>query len=357
MRILQMIDSLDIGGAEKMAVNYANALSKEIEFSAIVSTRKEGALKSQINDSVHYFYLHRKSVLDVFSIARLRKYCVVHGIEIVQPHSSSFFTAFLLKLVLPKIKIVWHDHNGLSEFISPQRTFVTKIASSFFSGIIVVNDYLKKWAQNKLWCQNIIYLPNFTTLNRDELGITVLKGNPGKQILCLANLRYQKNHFFLLEVSEMLKASHPDWTFHLVGKDFNDDYSTKLKQSINSKRLEEHVFIYGSKQDTFSIINQAEIAIITSLSEGLPVALLEFGLCNKAVVSTDVGEIPLIVKKGNNGFLVSKEDVQTFYTNLVQLIENPDLRQNLGKALNQTINEHHSEQAVLKKYLTWINSL
>ena len=60
MRILQIIDSLDIGGAEKMAVNYANALSHKIEFSGLVTTRREGELKSQLNSEVNYLFLNRK---------------------------------------------------------------------------------------------------------------------------------------------------------------------------------------------------------------------------------------------------------------------------------------------------------
>ena len=59
MRVVQIIDSLDIGGAEKMAVNYANALSEKLEFSGLVATRAEGNLKSQLNSSVSYFFLKK----------------------------------------------------------------------------------------------------------------------------------------------------------------------------------------------------------------------------------------------------------------------------------------------------------
>ena len=45
MRVLQLIDSLEVGGAERLALNYANALSERITLSALVVTRKEGALK------------------------------------------------------------------------------------------------------------------------------------------------------------------------------------------------------------------------------------------------------------------------------------------------------------------------
>ena len=237
MRIVQIIDSLEIGGAEKMAINYANALSKSIDFSGLVATRAEGNLKHQLNNSVSYLFLNKKAILDFGAVFRLKKYCKENKVEYLQPHSSSYFTALLVKFFYPKVKILWHDHNGLSEFISSENSFALKIASFFFKGIIVVNYKLKDWAEKELNCKKVIYLPNFTTIDNSESAETILKGESGKRILCLANLRDQKNHFFLLEVAEKLKKSNPDWTFHLVGKDFEDEYSVQVKESIINKNL------------------------------------------------------------------------------------------------------------------------
>ena len=48
MGVLQLIDSLEAGGAERMAVNYANALTEKITISALVATRQEGVLKNEL---------------------------------------------------------------------------------------------------------------------------------------------------------------------------------------------------------------------------------------------------------------------------------------------------------------------
>ena len=56
MRIIQLIDSLEAGGAERMAVSYANALGKKIEFSGLVVTRKEGPLVNLLDKEVSYFF-------------------------------------------------------------------------------------------------------------------------------------------------------------------------------------------------------------------------------------------------------------------------------------------------------------
>ena len=357
MRIAQIIDSLEIGGAEKMAVNYANALSERVEFSALVTTRAEGNLKGQISRKVSYLFLKKKSTIDLGAVSRLRKFCIENKIEYLQPHSSSYFTAVLAKITYPKLKIIWHDHNGLSEFISSEKSIALKIASRFFKGIIVVNYKLKAWAEKELNCKKVIYLPNFTTIDSSTNVETELKGISGKRILCLANLRDQKNHFLLLDVAEKLKEAQPEWTFHLVGKDFEDDYSRQIRNLVSSRKLEDHVFIYGSKNDVKNIINQADIAILTSKSEGLPVSLIEYGLSKKPVVSTKVGEIPLIIRDNVNGFIVEPDDADSFYISLLKFIEDEGLRTEMGNALHQTIINNHSEDGVIANYLNWVSSL
>ena len=354
MRILQIIDSLEIGGAEKMAVNYANALSNKIEFSGLVATRKEGMLKKQINKNVNYLFLNKKKAIDFKAIYELREYCKKNKIDFLHAHGSSFFTAFLVKLTLFKLKIIWHDHNGLREDTSKKESFVLKVASFFFNGIVVVNYQLKNWAIKELNCKKVIYLANFTTQNAVEEKRTNLKGIDGKKIVCLANLRFPKNHLLLIDVAKRLKISNPDWSFHLVGKDYQDTYSDKLKSEISTNKLENQIYLYGSKNDTKNIINQAEIAILTSQSEGLPVALLEYGLNKKPVVSTNVGEIPLIIKNEENGFLVSKFDSNEFYASLIKLIDSKDLRIKFGNTLFETINLNNSENAIIELYSNWI---
>lgn len=357
MRIVQIIDSLEIGGAEKMAVNYANALSDKIEFSGLVVTRKEGELKKQLNSNVHYLFLVRNRTFDLKSVKKLLVFCNENKVEFLHAHSSSYFIAILVKFLKPSLKIIWHNHNGMSEKIGLKETYLSKIASYFFEGIIVVNQKLKFWALEELKCKSIIYLSNFSHLNHDNRSITELKGQQGKRILCLANLRRQKNHYFLLAIAEKIKYIYPEWTFHVVGKDFFDDYSEEIKSLIKEKKLQETVFVYGSRNDINEIINQSDIAILTSLSEGLPIALIEYGLSKKPVVSTNVGEIPLIIKDGENGFITSVNDVEMFTQRILELIKNEVLRSMLGDTLHKTIVENHSEEGVMKKYLNWLEKL
>lgn len=356
MRILQIIDSLEAGGAERMAVNYANALAKEIEFSGLVVTRKEGALLNQVSKEVSYLFLNKTHTIDLKSLYKLRKFVIENKVEVIHAHSTSFFSAFLLKLIYPSIKLIWHDHYGDSEFLSKRPLLGLKIILPFFNGIIAVNQHLKIWAEQEINLKNVIYLPNFPSKENNVSEQTILKGIQGKRIISLANLRIQKNHFLLLDVAKKVKISHPEWTFHLVGKDFEDDYSKKIKTLILDYNLENNVFIYGSRQDIKNILEQSTIGILTSQSEGLPVALLEYGLQKKAVVVTNVGEIPSLIQDGINGFIVKADESLLFYDSMVKLMENDTLQEDFGKALEKTIANNYSEKTVMHQYLDWLEN-
>ncbi len=354
MRVLQLIDTLEAGGAERMAVNYANELANEIEFSGIVVTRKEGILKEQLCKKTPYFFINKTHTFDLASIFRLRKIIEDNNISFIHAHSTSFFTAFLVKLTI-KTKLIWHDHYGDSEFLEKRKSFILRFCLLFFNGIIVVNEKLRLWAIHKLKFKNVIYLPNFVTETKLHNKTTKLQGIEGKKIVCLANLRAQKNHFLLLEIAiEMLKL-FPDWTFHLVGKDFKDVYSIKLKETIFSCNLQNNVFLYDSVLDIENVLKQATIGVLTSASEGLPVALLEYGLLKLPVITTNVGEISSIIKNSENGFIVSSQDKNQFVADLIKLIENPELRLIFAKRLNKIIVENYSQKSVLKKYINLLN--
>ena len=357
MRIVQIIDSLEIGGAEKMAVNYANALSKKIAFSGLIVTRKEGLLLSQIDEKVSYLFLNKKRRIDLKAIFKSRNYIKNNNIDIIHAHSSSFFIAILIKLSYPKVKIIWHDHYGISQNLDSRKSLGLKLGSFFFMGSIAVSSALRNWAKSYLWCSNCIYFPNFIDEFSDLDEKTILKGIDGKRIICVANLRPQKNHEMLLNAASIIKDKYPEWTFHLFGKDFEDEYSRKIKKLILDFKLQENVFFYGTVNNTGIVLSQCEIAVLPSISEGLPLALLEYGLYKKPVVATNVGQISKIISSNKEGLIVNSNDVSQFARSIQELIENENIRIQKGLALHKIVNSKYTQEGIMKEYVLWLNSL
>lgn len=354
MRILQLIDSLETGGAERMAVNYANALVDEVSFSGLVASRKEGGLLSQLDSKVEYFFLNRSGTFDFKAILKLRKYVKTHNVSIIHAHSTSFFLAVLMKVVGLKIKIIWHDHYGNSEFLEKRRMTILKICSLSFYKIITVNELITKWSVENLYCSKIKYLPNFVFFENEDEKIT-LKGISDKRILCLANFRPQKNHGMLIDVAKKIKISFPDWSFHLIGKDFNDNYSSEIRKKILNENLEDTVFIYATTNAVASAIKQSSIGILTSVSEGLPVSLLEYGYFGLPTIATAVGEIPKVLHT-DNGILIKSLDTDFFVEAIEKVITDTNFRNLIGLYLKKEIFSNYTKEAVISNYLKFISN-
>ena len=357
MRVLQLIDSLDAGGAERVAVNIANALTAETEGSFLCTTRKEGLLKESLSLNVGYLFLNKTKTIDFKAIKRLNKFIKNHNIDIIHAHSSSFFLATIIRLINSKTSIVWHDHYGNSEFLDKRKYGALKWCSKYFSHIFCVNKSLQIWSQKVLKVKNTTYLPNFAAVNK-TLAVTKLNGVSGKRIVCLANLRPQKDHMTLLfAFNEVLKL-YPEWTLHCVGKNFMDTHSESIESKIKELGLECAVYLYGSKPDVFNILIQSEIGVLSSKSEGLPLALLEYGFAKLAVVATKVGECETVISNKENGLLVDASESLEMAKALISYIENKDLRYTFATRYNKHVEENYSQktqiETILKVYKTHI---
>jgi glycosyltransferase involved in cell wall biosynthesis len=280
----------------------------------------------------------KKSSLDVKALQNLVRYIKSNEINTIHAHATSYFTAFLVKLRLPKINIIWHDHYGNSENLRARKKFPLKLISRTFRTVISVNNNLHQWAQQNLKAKHYKYLANFAAFGPENLKTTHLHGLSEKRIVCLANLRPQKDHINLLKAFKIVQEQHPDWSLHLVGFDFKDAYANAIKSYIKRQNLNTHVFLYGSCADTQHILEQATMGVLSSNSEGLPLALLEYGLSKLPVVVTDVGECGMVVCNLESGRVVPPKNENKMAEGIIFLIENDKQRKVLGENLyNNTV--------------------
>ncbi|MFC0776705.1 glycosyltransferase [Flavobacterium sp. HJSW_4] len=351
MRIVQIIDSLEIGGAERMAVNYANELSQKIEFSGLVATRGEGKLLNQVNENVSYLFLDKKSSFDLKAVFRLKHYIKKNKVEIIHAHSSSFFIAVLVKFIYPQIKIVWHDHFGPRIGQSKKENRALIFLSIFFTSIFVVNKQLKEWSEKYMNCKKVVFIPNFIQENQSVEQETVLKGTQGKRIVFLANLKNPKNHLIVLEAFFELKLFDLDWSLHLIGKDYFDLYSQNLKEFIKFNDLYDHVHLYGVRNDVKFILKQASVGILASTFEGFPVTLIEYGDAELGVISTNVGFCSEIIKNKETGLLFNPLNKQELLAQLKIITESETLRTNLSVNLKKSVVSNYQAAQVVEKII------
>ncbi|WGF92729.1 glycosyltransferase [Aequorivita marisscotiae] len=347
MRVLQLIDSLNPGGAERMAVNIANALDKAGVASYLCATREEGELKKELAPSVGFCFLKKRNALDFMAYLKLIKFVKQHKIEIVHAHSTSFFFATLLKITLYNIKIVWHDHYGNSELLNNRKHRFLKICSFYFTAIISVNKILKNWSEEKLKTRQVFYLSNFVSPNKLKPTIA-LKDSNSIKIISVANLRPQKDHINLFEAFKIIQKKYLNVSLHIVGRVDDNQYLKNIEEFIyHSKTLK--VYIYGSQAGIPALLKTADIGVLSSISEGLPIALLEYGAAGLAVVSTDVGECKEVIN--GLGKIVPPKNPEALAAALLFYIENKAARRADGLAFATHIKENYAEDTIIPKLL------
>lgn len=349
MKVLQLIDTLDAGGAERMAANIANAVSENGAASYICATRRGGSLEQEIYDDVGVLLLEKKGKFDIKAFIRFFKWVKKEEIDIIHAHSTSIFLAVLAKIRNPKLKIVWHDHYGLSENLDERPTKVLSMLSTYIDTTIAVNNKLADWSTKILKIKEVYYLPNFAFLSRNTRKETVLKGLKDKRVLCLANLRSQKNHIGLIKAFAQSIESYPEWTLHLVGQSFKNDYAVKVEQCINDYKVGDKVFLYGSCNDIVNILDQTTIGVLASISEGLPVSLLEYGNNGLPVIVTNVGQCAEVV--GDDGILINnvKKDLPDALVRFYKNVGNE--RESIGLRFRESVQKTYSKQAFMQKLL------
>lgn len=347
MRVLQLIDSLNAGGAERVAVNYANALVSYVDSSFLCTTREEGLLKKGLNQEVNYIFLKKKASIDISAITLLNGFVRSNNIDLIHAHASSFFLATIIKILNPKLKLIWHEHYGNRKNDSNFNYLILKFCSCFFSDVITVSKSLRELSENQLFIKKAHFLPNYPVEDYEQK-LTTLKGQLGKRIICLANFRPDKDHLNLLKAFNLVIKSRPDWTLHLIGKYQSDNYFKEITRFLNENSLLDSVFIYGSCPDTFNVLKQSSIGVLASKSEGLPMVLLEYAIAGLPVVVTNVGDCKEVISTEEEGLIVEAQNENQLANALLSLINDESLREKTAIAIEKKVRLKYSKKKVIE---------
>lgn len=347
--IMQLVEHLLPGGTERMAVNISNLLVKNGYNVVLCATRANGALEQYVLPAVQLECLHKSRFLDIRAFLKLCTLVRKNKIDIIHAHSSSIYWAALLKLFFPRVVLIWHDHFGSR--LTDKNNFIYKWLAPLVNGIISVNAPLKDWAiknMNIKQKENIIFLNNFPVLSSYS---KMYDDKNEINIVLLANLREEKDHLNFLQAFASIKneiVSNVKIIF--AGLYWNNDYYHRLKQFINDENISAYVSFLGSVDNVSELLANSDIGIITSVFEGLPVSLLEYGQAGLAVIVTDVGQCAEVVDYGKAGLVVPPSDPKAFSVALLDLIQHPEKRTYLGSALQKRIEKEYGAQKFFEEY-------
>ena len=348
--VLQLTTALEPGGLERMCVNLANALPRSRYRVHLATTRAEGPLAGLVAPDVARLSLARRGRFDLAAVSRFASYVRENRIELVHAHGTALFFAAAASIRTPRVRILWHDHFGRFG-IEPRPSWLYRLAARRLDGVVSVTEPLTAWARRTLPlpAERVWYLPNFVASPHAETTAPELPGRPGFRIACVANLRREKDHATLLEAMQQIVREVPSAHLILLGATVDPSIADRVAAASAQPPLAGHVSFLGSRDDVPAVLAGCDVGVLSSVSEGLPLALLEYGLAALPAVATRVGQCPEVLDDGRAGLLVPASDPHALANAVVSLLTSAEERLRLGRRLRDRIREVYGEDRAVER--------
>lgn len=365
--ILYVITKLELGGAQKHLLSLIRGLDKE-RFSPYVLTAYDGLLVDAAKQIpglklIRCRFLERpiQPVKDILTLFFIYRFIRNNNIDIVHTHSSKAGILGRLAAKAAGVKNIihtvhgWSFHDYQSGIAYYFYLFLEKFCASFSSLIIVVSQWDKRKAGQQLSGRQdkfrlIRYAINAEEF-RDEAGGIRVRNEFGLSeadliVGMVACFKPQKSPLDFIKLAGVTAKDFPNAKFILVG---DGVLRKKISALINKLNLKGRVILTGWRDDVASILSCLDVFVLTSLWEGLPIAVLEAMAAGLPVIATDTGGVSEVVLDGKTGYLVKPHDIRALQKSLEELLMKPYLREEFGRLASLSLgSDEYSSDNLLK---------
>lgn len=218
------------------------------------------------------------------------------------------------------------------------------------SGILTQTEYAKSVYDRKFAGKTtVIYNP--VTMDKEQVGMA-LTTKKEDMFVTAGRLERVKNHAMMIEAFVMFHEEHPEYKLKIYGE---GPLREELQQKIDSFNMQNTIILAGRTNELWENIACARGFLLTSEYEGMSNALIEAMCLGLPVISTKVAGATDLVRDGDNGFLVEKNDKNSMYKCMSCLTENPILCEQMGNNATKTI-EILQENRICAQWIDYLIS-
>ncbi|AEI39540.1 glycosyltransferase family 4 protein [Paenibacillus mucilaginosus] len=246
---------------------------------------------------------------------------------------------FLLRLFGKKV--IFHIHgSSFQEFHDRSRfnAWLIRRTLNRSNGIIVLSEQMKGLVLTYCGNEKIWILPNPIQVPAAWNAAGEGEDRP-VQLLFMGEIGPRKGIYDLVEALSRLDESARQRTLlHVCG---NHEIE-KLKRLIEEKQLTDTCIVHGwiDGETKAAMLKNADVYILPSYQEGLPVSILEAMAYELPIISTNVGGIPEVVLNNENGFVITPGDVEALGRAVIRLTEDAELRRRFGQKSRSLVAPH-----------------
>jgi sugar transferase (PEP-CTERM/EpsH1 system associated) len=351
IKVMHLVLNLNVGGLERFIIelikNYSNSISP-----CIVCLEGAGELAGFV-ESAEVITLNDKPGMKFGAIKRLMVIAKDKNIQIIHTHNEASHFYGSVAGFMGCVPVI-HTRHGRYLHNSRKKILLNTLSSFLSTKVVGVSDDV-----SELMIRNE-FLPRKKVLTiMNGVDVDTYSPQPAKHIFpfntgsgvvrigIVARLNEVKDHSNLLKACKVLKRFTNNFKVVIVG---DGPLRSHLESESESLQLQDRVIFTGTRNDIPDILHELDIYVLSSISEGTSMTLLEAMACGLPVVATNVGGNPEVVMDGETGLLVPSRNPEALAEKLLLLIRDRGLRTRLGQAGRERILRHFSISTTAQRY-------
>lgn len=359
--IAHVLHRLYLAGAEVLAAELSRKLSDRYRF-VFFCLDEVGPLGETLTDEgFTVVNLGRQPGVDLRVAGRMKNAVHEHGVDLLHAHQYTPFFYASLSRGLPMLRskqpaILFTEHG---RHYPDQRKTKRVLANRFLLGkhdrVTAVGEFIKQALVDNegIAADRIDVIHNGIDPARfaqgDRAAARRLLGIADDElaILQVARLHPVKDHVTAIRAMADVVKQVPKARLLLVG---DGACRANLEALISKRNLQAHVTLVGVRDDVPALMPAADVFLLSSLSEGISVTLLEAMATGLPIAATDVGGNSEVVRHDHTGLLSPRQDAPALARNLITLLSNPDKRTAFGQAGKTRLLEQFTQAQMHHNY-------
>lgn len=260
-------------------------------------------------------------------------YLLTKDIKIVHVQgasNASFWrkAPFILTSKMFGKKVVYHMHGGGFRQFTAKHKKAVQFVVDRCDAVIALSDVFKVFFEQNLHVKNVVIIANPVETAVEDHSI---RQEGICNFLFLGLINKAKGVFDLIEVVNEYKDELRGKAKFVIG---GVGEMKKMTNYLIDNEIDDIVEVAGwlAGDEKIKRLNEADVFILPSYIEGVPICILEAEVFHLPIISTNIGGIPEIVKHGINGYTLTAGDKKQLGEAILEMANNKDLRENMGRA-------------------------
>jgi glycosyltransferase involved in cell wall biosynthesis len=359
--ICQVLHSLEVGGAEVLAARLARRLAPGYRF-LFACLDELGSLGRELRaEGFPIEVLGRRPGVDWRCARRLAAFARAEGVDVLHAHQyTPFFYAAAGRRFGSTPPVLFTEHGrAFPDLPRRKRMLANRVLLRRRDRVMAVGETVRQALIRNEGLPpgriEVIYngiplepfeapaTPEARAAARAEIGV----GPDDLVAILVARLDYLKDHATAIRTIERVARRRPDARLVLVGEGLE---RASIEDLVHRLGVGENVRLLGRRTDVPRLLSAADVVLLTSISEGIPLTLIEAMAAGLPVVSTRVGGVPEVVVDGETALLAPSGDAEALAGHILDLADDPGRRARMGLSGRRRAREQFSEGRMHQLY-------